>query len=198
MTIILHPTNDVSPVKIWLNSKIRDRFTSSKNEPSDILIPRNNKPQALDDFYKYYTGYTTNTDEDVLASDKDYINILKCSTPDEIQNDIFLNELNNRMEQYVNNDKSDNDNEWVTVTSVKNQPKKIVTNSNIDEINILIPHNTNRYHTNHLFKQMVDLCHHENMIYTYYNDDTNECTDVSLITPEFKSKFYEFCFKNSQ
>lgn len=63
--------------------------------------------------------------------------------------------------------------------------------------NILIRPNTNRYHTNQLFKMLIDYTIDNNFHYNIYNDVTNEYEIMSLIHPNFKNKFYKFCKDNS-
>ena len=65
------------------------------------------------------------------------------------------------------------------------------------DIDILIPPNTNRFHCNTLFKQLVDYSIFNNYEYDIYDDLINELRNYPLIYPEFKEEFYKFCFENT-
>jgi hypothetical protein len=60
------------------------------------------------------------------------------------------------------------------------------------EIDVFIPPNTNRFHANHLFKQLVDKNLEYNMYYDLGNDKPYPMFDVTM-----KDAFYRFCMNNT-
>jgi len=65
-----------------------------------------------------------------------------------------------------------------------------------DSDSILIAPHCNRWHTNYLFRQLVDYCVHNELF--FYTDSRNEQADSEcLIDSSFKDAFYEFCYDNT-
>ena len=60
---------------------------------------------------------------------------------------------------------------------------------------VFIPPSTNRYHTNHLFKNMVNKCIKNN--YSYSMENGGKVVNELLVTPEMKEQFYKFCHDNT-
>jgi hypothetical protein len=56
----------------------------------------------------------------------------------------------------------------------------------------LIPINTNRYHANYLFRQLIDYAIENNMKYTFQEKCIGFLVDKSM-----KDNFYKFCYNNS-
>jgi hypothetical protein len=62
--------------------------------------------------------------------------------------------------------------------------------------NILIAPNTNRYHVNYLFKQLIDHCS-LNSMFVEEEDNRGKIHVLALFDKNFKDKFYEFCYNNT-
>lgn len=62
---------------------------------------------------------------------------------------------------------------------------------------IMLNPNTNRYHSNLLFRQLIDFSHDNNHEYAIYNTKYNEHIDVNLMDVSLKESFYKFCKDNS-
>jgi len=61
---------------------------------------------------------------------------------------------------------------------------------------IMLSPNTNRFHSNLLFRQLVDFSHDNNHEYAIYNTNHNEHIDVNLMDVSLKKSFYKFCKDN--
>jgi hypothetical protein len=62
---------------------------------------------------------------------------------------------------------------------------------------ILLYPNTNRYHTNSLFRQLIDHSYSNSFDFKLYNDETNEYDKLNLMDVSLKNSFYRFCHENS-
>lgn len=62
---------------------------------------------------------------------------------------------------------------------------------------ILIRPNTNRYHANLLFRQLIDVSYDNNYDYELYNANMDEQINVNLMDITMKKSFYKFCYDNS-
>ena len=62
---------------------------------------------------------------------------------------------------------------------------------------ILLYPNTNRYHANSLFRQLIDHSYDNNFDYELYNDETSKYDRVNIMDVELKKSFYKFCYDNS-
>jgi hypothetical protein len=159
-----------SATKVWLDSKVNDSSILTKYEQNEDSLPSYfNKSVHLSNFQRYYN---TN-DGDVQASDKFYTSLLKNireTDKDSLKEDKQLNFLNRITEKYRETPGINNENK---------------------DIDILIPPNTNRHHTNFLFKQLVD--YSDNNKFFYKIDDKH----VRLIDPNLKEAFYQFCYNNT-
>jgi len=74
----------------------------------------------------------------------------------------------------------------------------------LDETNIYNDHiflypNTNRYHTNYLFRQLIDVSHDNKFNYAIYskNGKNVEHNYFNLMDATFKETFYQFCYDNT-
>jgi hypothetical protein len=61
-----------------------------------------------------------------------------------------------------------------------------------DDLTVFIPPNTNYYHVNHLFKQIINVVDEFDMYYNISNDEVRPIFDINL-----KKLFFEFCHKYS-
>ncbi len=65
-----------------------------------------------------------------------------------------------------------------------------------DSISVYIPQHSNRYHTNYLFKQLVDYTTEHKLVYELPGLD-NKTQVLKLVDTDFKDLFYEFCYKHT-
>ena len=72
-------------------------------------------------------------------------------------------------------------------------------NDNVYNDHIFLYPNTNRYHVNYLFRQLVDLSYDNNFNYKIYskNGKNIEYEYYNLMDVSFKESFYQFCCDNS-
>lgn len=61
-----------------------------------------------------------------------------------------------------------------------------------EQESVLIPPHSNRWHANHLFKQLVDYCASNKLLFETEEGDVEHLIDVN-----FKDAFYEFCYDNT-
>lgn len=57
--------------------------------------------------------------------------------------------------------------------------------------------NTNGYHANTLFKQMIDYANCNNLCYKIYDPEKEDYVDCDLFDITIKDSFYKFCYDNS-
>jgi hypothetical protein len=99
---------------------------------------------------------------------------------------------------YTPNDSDikNSDQDWVDLLAPDTtDPKAITLKSYIETYNskqILIKPNTNRFHANYIFKQLVDYCLVNKLTYPYDN-----ISNKLLVEPDLKTEFYKFCKKYS-
>jgi hypothetical protein len=192
-------------IQKWLNSKVCDDSIETSYEDNNyVLNPHSDITEHMRDFYKYYSG---EDDQDVTNSENIYINsinTIKEIDKDELNNEPELLFLNYYVERYTTNEnklvdyKIKRDNKWMYDNNQKQTVDKAleekVRNVDINEIDILIFPNSNRYHANYLFKQLVDCSDEYNM--NYYLGDVQE-EKIKFIDVDFKNKFYEWCYENT-
>jgi hypothetical protein len=63
---------------------------------------------------------------------------------------------------------------------------------------VLIYPNTNRYHANMLFRQLIDYSIDNNFMYDIYDAGLNEHKSYTLLNKTFKESFYKFCYMHSK
>lgn len=95
----------------------------------------------------------------------------------------FINCLNNTDREQLNEDKQLKFLNCVT--------DRFIDRSNGNIKSVLIPPNTNRYHSNFLFKKLVDRCDDKKMTYQVADES------FKLVDPNLKEAFYQFCFENT-
>ncbi len=163
----------INRMQKWLNSKVNDCTIKSKYDyHKDTLDPYLKKYENIKIFRNYYKE---NNDTDILNSDQSYLFIIneeKKHNFEEFKNDEFLLFLDHHVERYRSEDGE-------------------------KEKQILIPPNTNRYHTNYLFKMLVDCSDFFELTTNIYNPKTREIELIPLIDTDFKDIFYEFCYNNT-
>ena len=157
-------------VQKLLNSKIDDEMVETVySEDGECLPLYLNEIEDSKIFNKYYDS----NDQDVQANEEIYVSLLnnlRKDDPEELNRDKFLLHLDKFVERYRS------------------------TKNNLD---ILIPPNTNRYHTNYLFKKLVDYSIDNNCIYSHIDQKTGDIYPLDLINVNFKDAFYEFCYENT-
>jgi hypothetical protein len=57
--------------------------------------------------------------------------------------------------------------------------------------------NTNRYHANLLFRQMIDFSIGNNMTFLVKSGKDNDVLNIDLLGSQMKEAFYGFCFDNT-
>jgi len=191
----------------WLNRKVNDPTICSKYERSKYtldLILRKYEPT------KAYSFYYKDDDIDVRNNNinNPHLYLLEIFREDDFEpedkNELDqLEYLDRIIERYrpksffrqLNIERGiEDENKWnavgtdITPTIDENDKKKEDTR----EIDIFIPPHTNRYHTNHLFKCMVQYSIINNMRYEIEDPQTGEFKTEILIDPELKEAFYKF------
>ncbi len=163
-------------IKLWLDSKIPDAETKYSEEVSHLPFER-------DRYINYFKYYYNDNDQDVKASDKTYLSILKhynksdgdlCSIQGKLDNNT-IQYMKKRVERYIHPNESRNSKE------------------------ILIPPNTYRYHVNYLFKRIIDCVEYNIEICTYFynNNIKKKAIKFKLMDKNMKDAFYKFCYDNS-
>ena len=159
-------------VQMWLNSKLLNNYFDSKYKYTKYTIkPYMEEYEKFNIFEKYYT----NNDQDVKSSDKFYISLInnmRIINPENIVKDRNIRHINRAMESYRDG-------------------------KNSQEINVLIPPNTNRYHTNYLFKKMIDYCDNNDFYFGYVDESMEKFIQIKLVDTDFKDAFYEFCYDHT-
>lgn len=152
----------------WLDSKVTDSEVADKYSPMSCILPVHSAYQLRYQPASSYSRYYTEDDQDIKAHDSFYSDLIDGSDPRDVLSDPTLKHLNSVTQRYGRH----------TTRSV------------------LIPPNTNRYHANYLFRQMVDLGFSNSLNYSVLGKDGASMT-IPFVTPEFKSAFYEFCKKHT-
>lgn len=62
---------------------------------------------------------------------------------------------------------------------------------------VFIYPNTNRYHANLLFRQLIDYSHSNNLNYELCDEITFEIDKLDIMDVSLKNSFYKFCYDNS-
>ena len=156
----------------WLDSKVSDSTIKDKYEVNDYNLPPHSNSSSryknIHTFQKYYDGID---DQDVEASDSFYTGLLETmrdTNPKDIRKDPQLKFLDSINEVYKQDD---------------------------HKLSVLIPPNSNRHHTNYLFKQLVDCSDYNNM--NYVISDSKNTQDIPYIDVNIKDAFYKFCQDNT-
>lgn len=161
--------NKRNKIQQWLNSKVNDEYILTKydNNNNTIGYPKN----EINDIYYFYKYYTED-DQDV-----------KNSYPYDIDNKFIEKYKKGILPiNYIQNIDSDFD-----INKYSNM---------IDSIDIYIPQHSNRYHTNYLFKQLINYSDKNELFYELPNTlDETKLDLLKLIDTDMKDKFYEFCYK---
>ncbi len=63
---------------------------------------------------------------------------------------------------------------------------------------LLLYPNTNRYHANSLFRQLIDFSYDNKFEYDLYDPETGTIEGVNLMDKSQKRSFYEFCYRESK
>jgi len=192
----------------WLNQKVDDYTISSEYENSkynlDVIL---RKYEPTSSFSYYYED----NDIDIRNNNDYHLNLLDeykkddfdPLDDDELDRLEFLDQIAERykpksffrMMGYNGFD----DANWETVDSKSS--KGYITNNKPEEIDeeitILIPPNTNRYHANYLFKRMVQYSINNNMYYDVEDPYKDVYRTELLVEPDIKEAFYKFCYHNT-
>ncbi len=104
-----------------------------------------------------------------------------------IKNDSDM-EMNDKIQQFGETSETNETNETNETSE-----------TNIYNDHIFLYPNTNRYHANYLFRQLVDVSYDNNFNYTVYNKNGKniEHNYFNLIDVTFKETFYQFCHDNT-
>ena len=63
---------------------------------------------------------------------------------------------------------------------------------------LLLYPNTNRYHANTLFRQLIDFAYDNKCEYDVYDPKTRKIEKINLMDKSQKRVFYEFCYRESK
>jgi len=161
-------------IKSWLDSQLPDTETKYSEDGSCLPFGRD---RYIADFKDYYND----NDQDIKASDKTYLSILKHY--DKSDRDLYqiqgqyddntIQYMKERVERYINTNKPEHSKE------------------------ILIPPNTYRYHANYLFKKIIDYVEHNGCMYEYYDSRKGKTMKFKLFDKNMKDAFYKFCYDNT-
>ena len=101
------------------------------------------------------------------------------------EDDIDLNSHNNYLYNLI---------KGMSREELENDIELLKMNNYMDHL--LLSPNTNRYHANSLFRQLLD--HSINNEFNYLlNDENKEKMHFNLIDNSLKNSFYKFCYENS-
>lgn len=104
---------------------------------------------------------------------------------------------------YIENDSDLNANEMILYQLIDNMTdKELSGDTKINKLSVYMDHillrpNTNRYHANSLFRQLIDFSYDNNYNYNIYNVNAREYINVNLMDLSLKESFYKFCHDNS-
>ena len=150
----------------WLDSKVSDDTIQNKYSKTSYNLPPH---LNRNESIEYFYRYYTKNDEDIDTADTFYPNFIdhmRNLNPEDLRNDEELKFLDSITERYGKEHK------------------------------FLIPPNTNRYHTNFLFKHLIDVS--DNSGYNYETVDLNDkVVRLPFIDKELKQSFYKFCKDNT-
>lgn len=62
---------------------------------------------------------------------------------------------------------------------------------------ILLDPNTNRYHSNYLFRQLIDFAYDNKYAYDIYDSESGITEKFNIMDKSLKSTFYKFCYNNT-
>jgi len=156
-------------IKKWLDLKVEDKMIESKYAMYDwSLNPYLDEYEDLELFYRYYNE----NDQDIKAIDVFYLENLEFMR----ENGTFydneeLEYLDTLIERYIDE-------------------------NGVIKKRVFIAPNTNRYHANYLFKQIIDNCINNNLVYDFSDEDGN-VESLLLFDVNMKDKFYKFCYDNT-
>jgi len=191
--------NKLDRVRGWLDSKVDDHTIESKYKYSEYSLNRNHSKYVHVEDYQLYYG---DNDIDLENGENEFLSLVQLYhenryDPYDSEDEEFVDFLDYVTERYrpqsffkkLEKEKAKtNDNYgWSTVGDKTNsKPEKSTDTRSID---ILIPPNTNRYHTNYLFKELVNYVYDNNMFY-----EIDKGANDVLVDPSMKKAFYTFCY----
>lgn len=188
--------NSSRSIQRWLDSKVSDKYTTdiysmsgttlhptslhpTTLHPTSLSLSNQHHDTNFIDMSKFSRYYDVDNDQDLASIDTFQLQVLAMTRehdPEEFENNKDMQYLDSCIERYrVLDGDSNNGNSWSTTKKGK---KSGVDKYKYKEIDVLIPPNSNRYHANYLFKQLVDYC---------------QANGVDYVNPNFKDIFYEFC-----
>ena len=125
---------------------------------------------------------------------EDYKNPYNC--PLILSNKVFKKE---DFDKYYNKDDTDLNNPYNNEFNKLNLKSEIYDEKDTDYM-VYIKETNNRYHTNYLFKKLVDYCNQKRnnnkCTFNYYNE-YDELEKINIFTKNMKNEFYKFCYENS-
>jgi hypothetical protein len=154
----------------WLDSKVSDDTVANKYEKTPWNLPPHSASR-YEDITTFQRYYKDDTDQDVKASDTIYPSLLdnmRAVNPQDIRKDSQLKLLDCITERYTHGSHTRS---------------------------ILIPPNSNRHHTNHLFKKLVDFSDNNDMYYVMSDGKNTEV--LPFVDVDLKDAFYKFCQENT-
>ncbi|AYV78819.1 MAG: hypothetical protein Edafosvirus36_9 [Edafosvirus sp.] len=163
----------------WLNLKINDEYTKTIYNKTNLIYLKCGNMSG-DEFHKYYKL----DDSDMKSRDTTSINII---------NNIY------QFQELYENEKLCDDQELKYLDSIMERYYGVEYKGRKVRVDVLIPPGTNRFHTNYLFKKIVD-CSNDRMSYyipKIIDGKIVEENNEKLITSDFKEEFYKFCFENT-
>jgi hypothetical protein len=154
----------------WLTSKVNDDTIHSIYDDSEYTLNNFlNEYEYIDDYTEFYNDgdidMVLNTDP--LINDKSMSHLVERYRP----------------ASFFKQDTWAKSNKKVKVKELSNDNRSI---------DIFIPPNSNRYHTNYLFKKLVDESLKNDMYYHLDSVDPYRLFDITM-----KESFYKFCMKNT-
>ena len=177
----------MSNIKSWLDSQIPYTETKYSEDGSCLQFEQD---RNIIDFKDYYNK----NDQDIKASDKNYLSVLKhyngekselCANKNKFL--FFGQKASLLLEPY------DND----TLQYMKKRVERYNTNKPEHSKEILIPPNTYRYHANYLFKRIIDYVEHNGCMYEYDDSRKKKVIKFKLVDKVMKDAFYKFCYNNT-
>ncbi|QKF94026.1 hypothetical protein QKU48_gp0568 [Fadolivirus algeromassiliense] len=102
------------------------------------------------------------------------------------ENDSDMKKSENMTLQYINN----------STEEELEEDKELLKLSQYADHILLYP-NTNRYHANSLFRQLIDYSYNNNYDYNIYDPDTRQVSLNNLMDKALKKSFYKFCYDNT-
>jgi hypothetical protein len=165
----------------WLNSKVNDQDILSTYEPTEMSLNPLQKYYLIDNLSLYYYP-----DDDDLSCDESFLPII-----DPMDDGTYV----------AFDDYDKNISDYLSIYTERYRPEIFFNNKSAydklkqkDEKNVLILPHTNRYHTSHLFKGLVNYCNANGCFYPKFEEEGD---DFSLFDLSMKKAFYEFCYNNT-